>query len=78
MLKHEGKLFSCTVDGCDRRFSMKANMQRHVKEIHEDENVCKSNQQFICKEEGCNKIFKYSSKLKKHEESHGRLELPDN
>ena len=78
MLKHEGKLFSCTVDGCDRRFSMKANMQRHVKEIHEDENASKSNQQFICKEEGCNKVFRYSSKLKKHEESHGRSALPDN
>ncbi|XP_066359919.1 pentatricopeptide repeat-containing protein At1g09190-like [Miscanthus floridulus] len=74
MLKHEGKLFSCTVDGCDRRFSMKANMQRHVKEIHEDENANKSNQQFICKEEGCNKVFRYSSKLKKHEESHVKLD----
>ncbi|KAG0519780.1 hypothetical protein BDA96_08G016300 [Sorghum bicolor] len=74
MLKHEGKLFSCTVDGCDRRFSMKANMQRHVKEIHEDENASKSNQQFICREEGCNKVFRYSSKLKKHEESHVKLD----
>jgi len=78
MLKHQGKLFGCTVDGCDRRFSIKANMQRHVKEFHDDvkefhddENVTKSNQQFICKEEGCNKAFKYLSKLKKHEESHG-------
>ncbi|PVH65511.1 hypothetical protein PAHAL_1G011300 [Panicum hallii] len=73
MLKHQGKLFGCTVDGCDRRFSIKANMQRHVKEFHEDENVTKSNQQFICKEEGCNKAFKYFSKLKKHEESHVKL-----
>ncbi|RLM78570.1 zinc finger X-linked protein ZXDA-like isoform X1 [Panicum miliaceum] len=73
MLKHQGKLFGCTVDGCDRRFSIKANMQRHVKEFHEDENVTKSNQQFICKEEGCNKAFKYLSKLKKHEESHVKL-----
>jgi uncharacterized Zn-finger protein len=70
-------LFSCTVDGCDRKFSLKANMQRHVKEIHEDENASKSKQQFICMEEGCNKIFKYSSKLKKHEESHGKSALPD-
>lgn len=78
MLSHEGKLFSCTVNGCDKRFSVKANMQRHVKEIHEDGNFSKSNRQFICKEEGCNKVFKYSSKLKKHEESHGRPMLPDN
>lgn len=53
---------------------MKANMQRHVKEIHEDENASKSNWQFICKEDGCNKVFKYSSKLKKHEESHVKLD----
>ncbi|TVU01854.1 hypothetical protein EJB05_52668 [Eragrostis curvula] len=73
MLTHQGKLFSCTVDGCDRRFSIKANMQRHIKEIHEDENTAKSNQQCVCKEEGCNKSFKYLSKLKKHEESHVKL-----
>lgn len=78
MLTHQGKLFSCTVDGCDKRFSIKANMQRHIKEIHEDENAAKSNQQFVCQEEGCNKSFKYFSKLKKHEESHGMLTLPYN
>ncbi|WVZ78170.1 hypothetical protein U9M48_025922 [Paspalum notatum var. saurae] len=74
MLKHQGKLFNCTVDGCDWRFSIKANMQRHVREFHEDENASKSDQQFICKEEGCNKAFKYPSKLKKHEESHVKLD----
>jgi uncharacterized Zn-finger protein len=73
MLKHEGKLFGCTVDGCDKRFSIKANMQRHSKVLHEDETVTKSSQEFICKEEGCNKVFKYLSKLRKHEESHGML-----
>lgn len=73
MLTHQGKLFSCIMDGCDRRFSIKANMLRHVKEIHEDGNAAKCNQHFVCKEEGCNKSFKYSSKLKKHEESHVKL-----
>ncbi|KAL6635126.1 hypothetical protein ACP70R_027797 [Stipagrostis hirtigluma subsp. patula] len=68
MLKHQGKLFSCTMDGCDRMFSIKANMQQHGKEIHEVENATKGSQQFICKEEGCNKAFKYASMLKKHEE----------
>ncbi|AQK95074.1 Pentatricopeptide repeat-containing protein [Zea mays] len=70
MLKHEGKLFSCTLDGCDMRFSMKADMQRHVKEIHDSKNP----HQFVCKEDGCNKVFRYSSKLKKHEESHVKLD----
>ncbi|XP_006659053.1 transcription factor IIIA-like [Oryza brachyantha] len=74
MLKHQGELFTCPMDGCGRKFGIKANMQRHVKEIHEDGNVTKSNQQFICKEEGCNKVFMYASKLKKHEESHVKLD----
>ncbi|PNT65728.1 transcription factor IIIA isoform X2 [Brachypodium distachyon] len=74
MLKHEGKLFTCPMEGCDKRFSIKANVQRHVKEMHEVENDTKSNQQFVCKEEGCNKAFKYASKLKKHEESHVKLD----
>jgi general transcription factor IIIA len=50
---------------------MKADMQRHVKEIHDSKNP----HQFVCKEDGCNKVFRYSSKLKKHEESHGRSAL---
>jgi hypothetical protein len=74
MLKHQGKLFTCSMDGCGRKFSIKANMQRHVKEIHEDETATKSNRQFVCKEEGCNKVFKYASKMKKHEESHVKLD----
>jgi general transcription factor IIIA len=68
MLTHQDK-FNCTVEGCDRRFSIKANMQRHIKEMHEVENAAKNHQQFVCQEDGCNKSFKYASRLKKHEES---------
>jgi uncharacterized Zn-finger protein len=73
MLKHQGKLFTCPLEGCGKRFKFKANVQRHVKEMHEheDQNVTKSTQQCVCEEEGCNKVFKYASRLKKHEESHG-------
>jgi general transcription factor IIIA len=78
MLTHQDKLFNCTVEGCDRRFSIKANMQRHIKEMHEDGNAAKNHQEFVCQEDGCNKSFKYASRLKKHEESHGMLMLSYN
>jgi uncharacterized Zn-finger protein len=74
MLKHQGKLFTCPLEGCGKRFNFKANVQRHVKEMHEheDKKVTKSTQKVVvCEEEGCNKTFKYASQLKKHEESHG-------
>ncbi|KAL9682388.1 hypothetical protein QQ045_014185 [Rhodiola kirilowii] len=29
----------------------------------------------VCQEAGCGKTFKYASKLKKHEESHGKATL---
>ncbi|XP_020079780.1 transcription factor IIIA isoform X2 [Ananas comosus] len=69
---HEGKLFACTIEGCDRRFNIKANMQRHVKERHEDGSPCENKKQYACKE--CGKTFKYASKLRKHEDSHVKLD----
>nr|CAB3445306.1 unnamed protein product [Digitaria exilis]CAB3448563.1 unnamed protein product [Digitaria exilis] len=72
MLKHQGKLFGCTVDGCGSRFSIKANLQRHVKEFHDEENVTKSNQQFICKEDGCGMRFSIKANMQRHvKEFHG-------
>ncbi|KAL9682307.1 hypothetical protein QQ045_014102 [Rhodiola kirilowii] len=49
-------------------------MATHVKEIHggveNSNNVGKK--LHVCQEAGCGKTFKYASKLKKHEESHGK------
>ncbi|KAG6526120.1 transcription factor IIIA-like [Zingiber officinale] len=73
-LTHQGKLFACPVSNCNCKFGFKANIKRHVREIHEDESPCEGQQQYVCGEPGCGKIFKYPSKLKKHEDSHVKLE----
>lgn len=59
------------MEGCNRKFNIKGNLQRHVQEIHKDGSPCESKKEFICPEVNCGKTFKYASKLKKHEESHG-------
>lgn len=74
MLQHEGKLFECTFDGCKKIFTLQGNMTRHVKEFH-DESASAEVKQHFCSEHGCGKVFKYLSKLKKHEDSHGKLLL---
>lgn len=78
LLQHQGKLFSCPVEGCNRKFAYKGNIKRHIKDIHEDEEGSSSSDsqgqtQHVCQESGCGKVFKYASKLKKHEESHGKF-----
>nr|GMC84232.1 transcription factor IIIA-like isoform X1 [Ipomoea batatas] len=76
LLQHQGKLFECTVECCNRKFSFQSNMKRHVKEMHDqcDSSNIDSPKQYVCSEAGCGKVFKYASKLKAHEDSHVKLE----
>ncbi|KAL1332889.1 hypothetical protein HN51_061656 [Arachis hypogaea] len=79
LLQHEGKTFKCPMDNCNLIFSIKGNMARHVKEIH-DEGSTSTNvesKQFVCPETGCGKVFKFASKLRKHEDSHVKLQSVD-
>ncbi|KAK3027380.1 hypothetical protein RJ639_040178 [Escallonia herrerae] len=74
LLQHQGKLFECP--SCNRRFAFQGNMKRHVKEFHEDGSASgdvEADEQHVCLEVGCGKKFKYASKLRKHEDSHVKL-----
>ncbi|KAF8725719.1 hypothetical protein HU200_020268 [Digitaria exilis] len=77
LLTHQGKLFVCPIEGCDRKFNIKGNMHRHVQEIHKDDSPRQDKKEFICPEVNCGKIFEYASKLKKHEESHVKLDYTE-
>ncbi|KAG1338430.1 putative Transcription factor IIIA [Cocos nucifera] len=70
LLQHQEELFTCLVENSNRRFAIKSNMNRHVKEIHEDGSPCQGEKQYICEEAGCGKAFEYASKLRKHEDTH--------
>ncbi|KAK8467172.1 hypothetical protein PHAVU_008G270400 [Phaseolus vulgaris] len=55
-------------------------MKRHVEEIHDDSSPAvtdKSHKQHVCPEIGCGKVFRFASQLKKHEDSHVKLESVD-
>lgn len=76
LLRHKGKLFKCPVESCSLEFSFQSNMKRHMKEFHYKD--CSSpdaecQKQHICREIGCGKVFRFASKLRKHEDSHGKL-----
>lgn len=59
---------------CKKKFAFQGNMTRHVKEMHDDESSSDEGEKLhICSEVGCGKAFKYASKLRKHEDSHGKL-----
>lgn len=76
LLRHQGKLFKCHVENCNHEFSFQGNMKRHVKELHNEESTSsdiKGRKQYVCQEIGCGKVFKFPSKLRKHEDSHGKL-----
>lgn len=76
LLLHEGKTFKCPVVNCNIEFSVQGNVKRHVEEIHDGSSTAaadKSHKQHVCPEIGCGKVFEFPSKLKKHEDSHGRL-----
>ncbi|KAK9290349.1 hypothetical protein L1049_008516 [Liquidambar formosana] len=52
-------------------------MKRHVKELHSEESTSsdiKGRKQYVCQEIGCGKVFKFPSKLRKHEDSHVKLD----
>ncbi|KAI4332964.1 hypothetical protein L6164_017828 [Bauhinia variegata] len=80
LLQHQGKTFKCPIEGCNRDFAFQGNMTRHIKEFH-DENSnsagIESQKQHVCKEIGCGKVFKFASKLRKHENSHVKLETTE-
>ncbi|KAJ6843262.1 transcription factor IIIA isoform X1 [Iris pallida] len=79
LLTHQGKLFACPIETCDKKFVYQGNMTRHVKEMHDDESSSgegeiEGEKLYTCSEVGCGKSFKYPSKLKKHEDSHVNLD----
>ncbi|GAA0164840.1 C2H2 zinc finger transcription factor [Lithospermum erythrorhizon] len=76
LLQHQGKLFECPIDCCKRRFAFQGNMMRHVKDFHGDSSYDDyfSPKQHVCPEVGCGKVFEYPSKLKKHMDSHVKLD----
>ncbi|KAK1554078.1 hypothetical protein Q3G72_007520 [Acer saccharum] len=49
-------------------------IKRHLKEIHDEDSSITIPKQYVCQETGCAKVFKYASKLRKHEESHVKLD----
>ena len=76
LLQHQGKLFKCPIENCGHEFSYQGNMTRHVKEFHSKDCPpinAEPQKQFVCQEIGCGKVFKFASKLRKHEESHGKF-----
>ncbi|TXG51818.1 hypothetical protein EZV62_020987 [Acer yangbiense] len=73
LLQHQGTLFKCPIEKCNREFSFQGSIKRHLKEIHDEDSSITIPKQYVCQETGCAKVFKYASKLRKHEESHGKL-----
>ncbi|KAL5993350.1 hypothetical protein ACLOJK_014274 [Asimina triloba] len=74
-LQHEGKLFLCPIENCKKKFAFHGNMTRHVKKHHnENPSGGVGKKLHTCQEPGCGKSFKYASKLRKHEESHVKLD----
>ncbi|KAH9676035.1 hypothetical protein KPL70_019011 [Citrus sinensis] len=77
LLRHQGKLFKCPIENCNREFTIQGNMKRHVKELHHEGTTSTDSgdqKQYICQEIGCGKVFKYASKLRQHEDSHVNLD----
>ncbi|KAK7401363.1 hypothetical protein VNO78_12784 [Psophocarpus tetragonolobus] len=80
LLQHQGMTFKCPVENCSSEFSLQSNMKRHVEEIHDESSTStndKSHKQHVCPEIGCGKVFRFTSQLKKHEDSHVKLESID-
>ncbi|XVE61565.1 hypothetical protein DITRI_Ditri06bG0050700 [Diplodiscus trichospermus] len=76
LLQHQGKLFKCPIENCNREFAFQCNLKRHVKGFHKDSSSSDAGneKQHVCQEVGCGKVFKFASKLRKHEDSHVKLD----
>ncbi|KAF6151163.1 hypothetical protein GIB67_037371 [Kingdonia uniflora] len=78
LLQHQGKLFTCPRENCNEKFAFHANVKSHISEVHDEEKPSSSDNsgQHVCQEVGCGKEFKFVSKLRRHEESHGKFPSP--
>ncbi|CAJ2638780.1 unnamed protein product [Trifolium pratense] len=78
LLQHQGKTFQCPIENCKSGFSLQSNLKRHVEEIHDENSTPirsdENQKQFVCPEIGCGKVFRYASQLRKHEDSHVKLD----
>ncbi|XP_050364501.1 transcription factor IIIA isoform X1 [Argentina anserina] len=77
LLQHQGKLFKCPIENCKSEFSFQGNVKRHVVEFHSEDCPSTSDigqKQHVCQEPGCGKAFPFASKLRKHEDSHVKLD----
>ncbi|CAK9316426.1 unnamed protein product [Citrullus colocynthis] len=75
LLQHQGIIFKCPIESCNREFAYISCVHRHLKECHEGEAPSEECQkQFVCPEDGCGKVFRYASQLQKHEDSHVKLD----
>ncbi|GAB2221698.1 hypothetical protein Drorol1_Dr00012883 [Drosera rotundifolia] len=77
LIQHQGKLFKCSVEGCNKEFCVEGNLKIHFKNMHELKPMCDGVQEkkkFVCQEVGCGKEFMYESRLRKHEDSHVTLD----
>ncbi|KAI5320457.1 hypothetical protein L3X38_040165 [Prunus dulcis] len=75
LLQHQGKLFKCPIENCNRGFVSQGNMRRHVRELHNEDDPSANvggQKQHVCQD--CGKVFKFASKLQKHENSHVKLD----
>ncbi|KAL5741099.1 hypothetical protein ACOSP7_029963 [Xanthoceras sorbifolium] len=74
LLQHQGKLYKCPIENCNREFAFQGNIKRHLKEIHDEDSSITISKEYACQETGCAKVFKCASKLRKHEDSHVKLD----
>ncbi|CAL9027885.1 unnamed protein product [Prunus brigantina] len=75
LLQHQGKLFKCPIENCNRGFVSQGNVRRHVRELHNEDDPSANvggQKQHVCQD--CGKVFKFASKLQKHENSHVKLD----
>ncbi|KAL1331129.1 hypothetical protein AAHE18_12G161200 [Arachis hypogaea] len=72
--------YVCTVDDCQASYRRKDHLTRHLLQHEGKTFKCpmeNCNLIFSIKEIGCGKVFKFASKLRKHEDSHVKLQSVD-